>query len=119
MIALLDLTAALLVLLGAFMCFGAAVSLLRFPDMLGKLHAITKPQVLGLIAISFGVALGLRTWWAVSIAILTIAFQLMTAPVAATMAARASYRTGIIPRRNLFMDHLEEDLDEKGRVGVI
>lgn len=108
----LDLIAALLVALGAFLCFAAAVSLIRFPDVLAKLHAITKPQVLGLIVIATGVAVGVRTWWAVGIALLTIAFQLLTAPVSANMIARSAYRSGLIPSRNLPIDHLAEDLDE-------
>lgn len=107
----LDLLAALLVLLGSLLCFGAAVSLVRFPDVLGKLHAITKPQVLGMIAICLGIALGVRTPAAVGVAALAIGFQLLTAPVAANMVARSSYRSGIIPRRNLSVDHLAEDLE--------
>lgn len=108
----LDLISALFVLLGAFLCLTAAISLVRFPDVLGKLHAITKPQVLGLISISIGVTLGVRTWWALSVTVLIIMFQLITSPVSANMVARGSYRSGIIPSRNLQMDHLAEDLEE-------
>lgn len=108
----LDLIAALLVLVGAFLCFTAAVALIRFPDVLSKLHAITKPQVLGMIAICLGVAVGVRTWPAVGIAVLAIAFQLLTAPVSASMVARSSYRSGLIPSRNLMVDDLTDDLDE-------
>ncbi|SDL15960.1 monovalent cation/H(+) antiporter subunit G [Tessaracoccus oleiagri] len=112
MTAVLDLVSALFVLVGAFMCFAAAVSLVRYPDVLGKLHAITKPQSLGVMAIAIGVALGVRTWWALSVAIITIVFQLLTSPVAANMVARGAYRSGIVPSRNLNVDHLAEDLDE-------
>lgn len=110
----LDLIAALLILLGCMLCFGAAISLVRFPDVHAKLHAITKPQVLGMTVICLGVALDVRTWWAISVAILTIGFQLLTAPVSANMVARSSYRSGVIPSRNLHVDDLAEDLDESG-----
>lgn len=108
----LDLVAALLVASGALLCFGAAVSLLRFPDVLAKLHAITKPQVLGMILIALGIALGVRSWWAVSVAVLAIFFQLLTAPVSASMVARTAYRSGIIRARSLGMDDLASDLCE-------
>ena len=108
----LDFISAIFVLLGAFLCLTAAISLVRFPDVLGKLHAITKPQVLGLISISTGVTLGVRTWWAFSVMVLIIMFQLLTSPVSASMVARGSYRSGIIPSRNLQLDHLAEDLEE-------
>ncbi|MDU7361645.1 MAG: monovalent cation/H(+) antiporter subunit G [Propionibacteriaceae bacterium] len=108
----LDLLAALLVLLGAFLCFAAAVALVRFPDVLTKLHSITKPQVLGMICICLGVAIGVRTWWAIFVALLAIGFQLLTAPVSANMVARSAYRSGLIPRRNLISDDLADDLTE-------
>ncbi|WP_297740715.1 monovalent cation/H(+) antiporter subunit G [uncultured Tessaracoccus sp.] len=106
----LDLLAAIFVLLGAFLCFAAAVALIRFPDVLTKLHAITKPQVLGMTCICLGVALGVRTWWALFVAVLAIGFQLLTAPVSASMVARSAYRSGLIPRRNLIADDLADDL---------
>ena len=67
-----DLIASLFVLTGALLCFGAAVSLVRFPDVLGKMHAITKPQVLGLISVTVGISLSLRTWWAVGLCLLVV-----------------------------------------------
>lgn len=106
----LDLVAALLVLLGALLCFGAAVALVRFPDVLAKLHAITKPQVLGMILICVGIALGVRTWQAACVAALAVFFQLLTAPVSASMVARAAYRSGIVPKRGLGCDELADDL---------
>lgn len=105
-----DLLAAIFVLLGAFLCFTAAVALVRFPDVLAKLHAITKPQVLGMICVCIGVALGVRTWWAFFVAVLAVGFQLLTAPVSANMVARSAYRSGLIPRRNLIHDDLADDL---------
>lgn len=116
MTVLLDFIAALLILLGCGLCFGAAVSLVRFPDVHAKLHAITKPQVLGMTVICLGVALDVRTWWAFSVALLTIGLQLLTAPVSANMVARTSYRSGIIPSRLLHVDDLAEDLDESGSI---
>lgn len=111
----LDLLGALFVLLGSLLCFGAAISLIRFPDVLSKLHAITKPQVLGMLCVALGVAFSVRTFWAVCLVILVIAFQLLTAPVSATMVSRAAYRSGLTPTRTLQQDDLAEDLEERKR----
>ena len=110
----LDLIGALLILLGALLCFVAAVALLRFPDVLGKMHAITKPQVLGLIIITLGIALSLRTWWATGLCILIVSLQLLTAPVSANLVARGAYRAGLADDATLKYNHLAEDLQEAG-----
>ena len=70
-----DLIGSVFVFIGAVLCFGAAVALVRFPDLLGKMHAITKPQVLGLIFVSMGIAVSLRTWWAIGLCLLIIALR--------------------------------------------
>ena len=45
-----DVASAVCLLGGAFLAFAAGVGVLRFPDLLARMHAGTKPQVLGLIA---------------------------------------------------------------------
>lgn len=114
MTGVLDLLGALLLLVGAVLCLGAAVTLVRFPDLLSKLHGITKPQVLGILAITLGIALSLRTWYAVCICALIVLMQLFTAPVAGTIVSRSAYRTGLIDRDHLVVDELAADLAESG-----
>ena len=46
---ILDLAAGVCLVLASLLSLGAAVGLLRFPDSLSRLHAGTKPQILGLI----------------------------------------------------------------------
>ena len=54
------LTAAFLIG-GAAMSVAAAIGLLRFPDLMSRMHAATKPQVLGLLLML--AALGLTWQW--------------------------------------------------------
>ena len=110
----LDLLGALFILIGALLCFGAAVSLVRFPDVLSKMHAITKPQVLGLISITVGIALSLRSWWATGLCLLIVALQLMTAPVSASLVARSASRSGLVDEKHLKVNQLADDLEEMG-----
>ncbi|WP_378144071.1 monovalent cation/H(+) antiporter subunit G [Cnuibacter sp. UC19_7] len=88
-----EVITAILVLLSAFLCFAAAVGLIRFRDVLTRLHAATKPQVLGLIAIVIDVAVSMPSVATVTLAVAIIGFQSLTAPLAAHMAGRAAYRT--------------------------
>ena len=88
-----EVITALLVLLSAFLCFAAAVGLLRFRDVLSRLHAATKPQVLGLIVIVIDVAFSQPSVATITLAVAIIGFQSLTAPLAAHMVGRAAYRT--------------------------
>jgi multicomponent Na+:H+ antiporter subunit G len=101
-----DTFTVLLVVIGAVMCFAAGVGLLRFPDVLSRLHAATKPQVLGLLAITADVAVSTPT--------VGILFQSLTAPISAHMVARAAYRTHHVRHDLLIRDDLlnREDLQQ-------
>lgn len=109
-----DLVGAALVLLGAFLCFAAAVGLARFPDVLSRMHAATKPQTLGLIVVAAGLELSLRSWAAFGTMTLIAALQLVTAPVAAHLVGRTVYRSDQVRRDLLARDDLAEDLADAG-----
>ena len=106
--AALDVTALVLILIGALLCLTAAIGLLRFRDVPTRLHAATKPQVLGLILICLAVALSLRSWPVVAFLVPVVLIQLATAPLSAHMVGRQAYRNGTIDERALFVDELAE-----------
>jgi len=104
-----DVASAVCLLGGAFLAFAAGVGVLRFPDLLARMHAGTKPQVLGLILVLIGLALRLRSGGAVWALVLVAVFQMLTAPVAAHMVGRAGYRTGKVRSDLLVVDELTSD----------
>ena len=104
----LDAAALVLILLGALLCLTAAIGLLRFRDVPTRLHAATKPQVLGLILICLAIALSLRSWPVVAFLVPVVLIQLATAPLSAHMVGRQAYRNGTIEERSLFVDELAE-----------
>jgi multicomponent Na+:H+ antiporter subunit G len=110
----LDLLGAFLVLLGCFLCFAAALGLLRFPDVLARMHAATKPQTLGLILLAAGVELSLRSWAAFGTLVLIATLQLATAPVSAHLVVRTVYRTDQVRHDLLARDDLAADLEAAG-----
>lgn len=108
----LDIVALVLVLFGAVLCLTAAIGLLRFRDVPSRLHAATKPQVLGLLVIATGVALALHSWTVVAFLVPIVVIQLATAPLSAHMVGRQAYRNGTIDRENLIVDELADERDD-------
>ncbi|MBO3086206.1 monovalent cation/H(+) antiporter subunit G [Cellulomonas fengjieae] len=104
-----DVASSVCLLGGAFLAFAAGVGVLRFPDLLARMHAGTKPQVLGLVLVLIGLALRLRSGGAVWALALVAVFQMLTAPVAAHMVGRAGYRTGKVRSDLLVVDELTRD----------
>jgi len=88
-----DVLTAICLLGGAAMSLAAAVGLLRFPDLMSRMHAATKPQVLGLFLMLAAVALQLQAWALLPALLVAWLFQLLTVPVSAHMVGRAGYRT--------------------------
>ena len=97
-----------LVLIGALLCLTASIGLLGFHDVPTRLHAATKPQVLGFILICIAVALALRAWPVVAFLVPVVIIQLATAPLSAHMVGRQAYRNGTIDERSLYVDELAE-----------
>ena len=57
-----DVVALGCLLAGAFLCLTAGLGLVRFPDVLSRMHAGTKPQVLGVLLVMVGGAIRLQGW---------------------------------------------------------
>src|SRR3712207_9490126 len=79
--AVADAVALVCLIAGAFLCLTAGLGLLRFPDVLSRMHAGTKPQVLGVLLVMVGGAIRLQGWSATWMLLLVAVFQLLTAPV--------------------------------------
>lgn len=110
--AVVDATVWVLVLIGALLCLTAAIGLLRLRDVPNRLHAATKPQVLGLLLICLAIALSQRSVIGIVLGLLLVApvvlMQFATAPLSAHMVGRQAYRNGTIDERSLVVDELAE-----------
>jgi multicomponent Na+:H+ antiporter subunit G len=104
--AVADVVAAGCLLTGAFLCLTAGLGLLRFPDVLSRMHAGTKPQVLGVLLVMVGAAIRLHGWSATWMLLLVAVFSLLTAPVSAHMISRVAYRRRHVRRDLLVVDEL-------------
>jgi len=103
-----DVVAVVCLLAGAFLCLTAGIGLVRFPDVLSRMHAGTKPQVLGVLLVMVGGAIRLHGLAATWMLLLVGVFQLLTAPVSAHMISRVAYRRRHVRRDLLLVDELRE-----------
>ena len=94
-------------LVGAFLCLTAGLGLVRFPDVLSRMHAGTKPQVLGVLLVMVGASIRLHGWSATWMLLLVAAFQMLTAPVSAHMISRVAYRRRHVRRDLLLVDEMQ------------
>lgn len=100
--------ASVLILMGASFNLLGAVGLLRFPGILSRMHAATKPLTLGLSSVLVGSALVIGSLGYATQLLLVAALQFITAPVAAHLVGRAVYRTHEDAREQLSVDELAD-----------
>ncbi|WP_110588090.1 monovalent cation/H(+) antiporter subunit G [Microbacterium suaedae] len=106
---ILETVALVLVLCGAVLCLTASIGLLRFRDVPSRLHAATKPQVLGLLFIAGGVAVAFQSWAVVAFLVPIVLIQLAASPIAAHIVGRQAYRNGSIDRDTILIDELRDE----------
>ena len=109
----LDVVTAALVLGGSTLALTAAIGVVRFPDTLTRMHAATKPQVLGLLLVLAGAAIRLRGNADVGMVILTGLFTVITAPVVANRVGQLAYREQNIRDDLLTRDEMLEFVEER------
>lgn len=103
---LLDVLSLVCLIAAAGFSVAAGLGLLRFPDVLSRLHAATKPQIFGLLLVIAAIALHDRSWMTLLALLPVFVFQCMTAPISAHMVGRAAYRTGQLDDESLVVDDL-------------
>jgi multicomponent Na+:H+ antiporter subunit G len=88
----LDWIASVLLILGAVMSLLAGIAVLRFPDTMSRIHAATKPQVLGIMLLMLGLGLRLGAVGVIGMLVLIVILQFVTAPVSAHLTVRVAFR---------------------------
>ncbi|WP_347957709.1 monovalent cation/H(+) antiporter subunit G [Gordonia aichiensis] len=101
---IVDVVAAVLILVGSLLALTAAIGIARFPDTLSRMHAATKPQTFGMILVLIGAFIKLEGHPDGGMLVLTGLFTLITAPVVAQRVGRLVYR-----EQSLGEDVVDED----------
>jgi multicomponent Na+:H+ antiporter subunit G len=92
---ILDILSLLLIAIGALLILVAGVGIVRLPDLLMRMHASSKAGTLGAVCVLTAAALHFVAFTSTVKVVLIILFLFLTAPVAAHMIGRASYRSGV------------------------
>lgn len=104
----LDVIVAAFLIVGSFFVFVAAFGVIRFQDVLLRMHAATKAGALGSIMILTAIAIYFHDLSISSRAIAGAAFLLITAPVAAHLIGRAAYKARVPLHERTSPDELRE-----------
>ena len=103
-----DVLTGILMLIGSIFCLVAALGIVRLPDVLTRMHAATKAGTLGAGLLLLAEAVFYRQLGVSLRAATVIALLLLTAPVAAHLVGRSSYRSGVRLSDRTWIDELED-----------
>ena len=88
----MDTIAGIFLVVGAAFVLLAGVGVVRFHDTFSRMHAAAKAPALGLLCITIGAALSIRTAQATVVVVLVTVLQLMSGTVGAHILGRSVYR---------------------------
>lgn len=108
-IIMIDILAAIFLLIGSLFSLAAAVGLVKLPDVFLRMHASTKAGTLGVGLIMGALALASGETSVILRAFAVIFFLVLTAPVAAHMLGRAAYRMGEPVAPNTHRDEWQDE----------
>ena len=95
---ILDIIAAVAVVVGAALIALGAIGLVRFPDVFTRMHSATKAATVGVIAVTLGASLEASGWSAALILILVVVLLFLSGPLGMSLLARAAYHDPETPR---------------------
>jgi multicomponent Na+:H+ antiporter subunit G len=110
-----EIVAGVMILIGSFFVFVAAVGILRMPDVYVRMHAATKAGTLGSGLLLLAVAVQAESLDVVLRAVAAVLFLIATTPVAAHLLGRASYISGVPLWRGTGLDELKDKYDRDTR----
>ena len=87
----------LLALLGAVLVLLSAIGVVRFSEVLARLHALAKASTLGILLLLLGAAVNLGDLNDITSVMLAGVLHLLASPPASNMISRAAYLAGGLP----------------------
>lgn len=119
---IVEIIAAILMGGGVLLGLVAAIGVNRFEGVLMRIHAASKPQMLGLILVLSGASLAAESWSLAAFLLVVLLAQALAVPVASVMVGRAAFRRGFVRGGDYAIDELsprladadDEDDDEDG-----
>lgn len=95
----MELIISLLVLLGSFVVLLAGIGMVRFPNLLLRMHALSKAGSLGVVLLIHAVMVQHPTWQVILGGLLSITLGFLTIPLTSHMVSRSYLtREQMLPR---------------------
>ena len=94
----IDIVAAVALLGGSLLITLGAIGLLRFPDVLTRMHAATKGAAVGVIGTTLAASLEVGAAGGVLVLLLVVALLFLSGPLGMSLLARAAYHDPETPR---------------------
>jgi multicomponent Na+:H+ antiporter subunit G len=91
----------LLAVLGATFVLLSAIGVVRFGDVLARLHALAKASTLGVLLVFTGAVVNLRDLNDLTSVVLAGVLHLLASPPASNMVSRATYLAGGLPSSSI------------------
>jgi multicomponent Na+:H+ antiporter subunit G len=88
----------LLGLFGAVLILISAIGVVRFRDVLARLHSLAKASTLGILLVLAGAAINLDDLNDITSVVLAGVLHLLTSPPASNMVSRAAYLVEGLPK---------------------
>jgi multicomponent Na+:H+ antiporter subunit G len=102
----------LAMLVGSLLVLLAAIGVIRFRDVLERMHALAKASTLGVLLLLLGAAIILHDANDVTSLVLAAVLQTLASPPASNMLSRATYLAEDIPSR---LDVIDEGVERTDR----
>ena len=87
----MNIVGGIFMIVGSLLTMIGGIGVIRFGDLMSRVHAATKAPTLGLLLIAVGAAIEIGSADAIAVLSLVVVLQLLTSPVATHVLARASY----------------------------
>lgn len=87
----MNVVAGIFMITGSLLTMIGGIGVIRFRDLMSRVHAAAKAPTLGLMLVALGAAIEIGTFDAAVALVLVVVLQLLTSPVATHVLARASY----------------------------
>jgi multicomponent Na+:H+ antiporter subunit G len=87
----MNVVAGIFMITGSLFTMIGGIGVIRFRDLMSRVHAAAKAPTLGLMLVAVGAAIEIGTFDAAVALVLVVVLQLLTSPVATHVLARASY----------------------------
>lgn len=93
----MSVVAGILLVLGSLFTLIGGLGVVRFDDVISRMHAAAKAPTLGLLLAAIGAAIEIGTAHAAATLVLVVTLQLLTSPVATHVLGRASHGQVHVP----------------------